>query len=190
MTEQVVINKYDEAFVNAQSVIENPELDSCVKYGNTEYWYASLGAVLKVVKKAANQFGLYVTQYTLLQNDRVVLVTRIAHISGEFRESTFPLEFNSSAKNQEKGSAITYARRYSLCSIFGITGEDDDDAMITLTSPKRTEIKELVNSLTKNKRDEFKLLIGYNKSEEIPDTKLDLAIRIATALANNKEVTE
>lgn len=62
-----------------------------------------------------------------LDNGQPALRTRLIHSeTGEFIESTMPLIL---AKNdpQGQGSAITYARRYALAAIFGVTGEKDDD---------------------------------------------------------------
>jgi len=188
MTEQAQVNKFDEAFVKTQSVIENPEFDRVVKYGNTSFPYASLEAVLKVVKKAANPNGIHVTQWPQLLNEKIVLITRITHLSGESRESILPLDLNPSAKWQEKGSAITYARRYVLCSIFGIFGEEDDDAISTLNSPKRIEIEGLIEEMTKDQKAKFWNLAKCKKLDEIPVDRLDLAIRVATAILNNQEV--
>ena len=47
--------------------------------------------------------------------------------SGEFYE-TEPLILNADKNNaQGQGSVITYARRYQLASLFGITSDEDDD---------------------------------------------------------------
>ena len=41
---------------------------------------------------------------------------------------------------QEVGSAITYMRRYTLLSILGLVGEEDDDAERAQPAPKATRI--------------------------------------------------
>jgi len=56
----------------------------------------------------------------------LVLSTTVLHASGESLDcGEYPL---SGATPQERGSAITYARRYVLQSILSLAGEDDDDA--------------------------------------------------------------
>lgn len=64
----------------------------------------------------------------LNQENRIGIVTIILHESGEYIES--PPIFVKSPKQdaQGAGSVITYLRRYSLSSMFGITSEEDDDA--------------------------------------------------------------
>jgi hypothetical protein len=49
----------------------------------------------------------------------------LLHTSGQWMASSYPLPRQAGA--QEMGSFITYARRYSLCAILGIAGEDDND---------------------------------------------------------------
>jgi hypothetical protein len=56
----------------------------------------------------------------------LVLSTTVLHASGESLDcGEYPL---SGATPQERGSAITYARRYVLQSVLSLAGEDDDDA--------------------------------------------------------------
>jgi len=55
-----------------------------------------------------------------------VLKTRIYHESGQFIESKIALPCKDQKDAHALGSAITYARRYSLVSLLGIPQEDDD----------------------------------------------------------------
>jgi len=54
-----------------------------------------------------------------------MLETRLIHSSGQWIGAAYALP--NLADSQDMGSAITYARRYSLCAILGIAGEDDED---------------------------------------------------------------
>jgi hypothetical protein len=74
-----------------------------------------------------------------------MLDTRLAHKSGQWIEAEYPV-CAFPAKQQEMGSALTYSRRYSLFSLVGIAGEEDDDgnAAVTATqAPKREKPAEL-----------------------------------------------
>jgi len=55
-----------------------------------------------------------------------VLHTRLLHTSGQWIASEHPLPM--SGRPQEIGSALTYARRYSLSALIGIAADEDDDA--------------------------------------------------------------
>src|SRR4051794_5492215 len=57
-----------------------------------------------------------------------VLRYSLLHIAGHREDGDFPLPDPARFSSQQIGSAITYARRYSLCAVTGIApGGDDDD---------------------------------------------------------------
>lgn len=80
--------------------------------------YASLGAVINNVKKAAD-FGLTFTQEVDFEGDMIFLRTVMMHTSGEARMSRYPLFPPDRTNSQQLGSAITYAKRYALTAMFG-----------------------------------------------------------------------
>src|SRR5699024_8592687 len=125
--------------VKAINNVENPKKKEATdEFGNT-FSYAPLDEVVKVVKKAVEPYGMAVVQpfttgYQILPNGFEIGVmtvrTEIIHESGEVLEFD-PVTFKSNGNTaQMMGSANTYARRYSLMSIFGIAGEEDDDGRI------------------------------------------------------------
>src|SRR6185503_11471487 len=60
---------------------------------------------------------------------RVNLTTMLAHASGEWIASDWPVcPLADMASPQRMGAALTYARRYALFTLVGIAGEDDLDA--------------------------------------------------------------
>jgi hypothetical protein len=59
----------------------------------------------------------------------VQLNTALVHSSGEWVASEWPVcPIGDTASPQRMGAALTYARRYALFTLVGITGEDDVDA--------------------------------------------------------------
>lgn len=74
-----------------------------------------------------------------------MLDTRLTHKSGQWIEAEYPV-CAFPAKQQEMGSALTYSRRYSMFSLVGIAGEEDDDAnaaVSAVSAPKRTAKAEM-----------------------------------------------
>jgi len=89
--------------------------------------YADLGQVWSAIRPTLTERGLLVRQSPNSEGGEiVVLTTRIIHIeSGEFIEDTLaikPVKYDP----QMLGSAITYARRYALCTMLGVIVNDDD----------------------------------------------------------------
>lgn len=88
--------------------------------------YADLAAVVDAIRRPLADNGLSYTQTTEIREGGFVLVTTLRHSSGQWVASEYPLP--SAAKPQELGSALTYARRYSLSAIACIAADEDDDA--------------------------------------------------------------
>ena len=94
--------------------------------GKYQYRYASLADVSEAVLPLLAEHGLsFVCMPTISDGGHFVLVYRLMHVSGEALEGAYPLP--TSATPQAQGSAITYARRYTLLSVVGVAPDDDDD---------------------------------------------------------------
>jgi len=93
--------------------------------GSYSYDYADLAAVSAVVLPLLGDAGLsWLTKPTLIDG-KLILAYKLLHVSGDVEEGQYPLP--QSGSPQEIGSAITYARRYCLCSVTGVAPEEDDD---------------------------------------------------------------
>lgn len=89
--------------------------------------YADLGACLEAVNDALLDNGIALFQETFEdQGGGVTVQTVLLHESGETIHSG-KLHLPATKQDaQGYGSALTYARRYSLMSVCGIAPEDDD----------------------------------------------------------------
>jgi len=90
--------------------------------------YSTLEAVIESVKEPLNNNGLIITQ-TLEQTDGGdwCLATRLTHSeSREAITSSMPIVAKDMSDPQKWGSAITYARRYTLQALVVLPAEDDD----------------------------------------------------------------
>ena len=100
--------------------------------------YADLDAIWDVVREPLKESGFSLVQTTDSDPDgNLFLETTLLHTSGEYLSSTYPITpmrqvkdvgFEASGDPQSLGSAITYARRYAMSAMLGISAEDDDDA--------------------------------------------------------------
>lgn len=112
------------ALAKAQSEIEAATKDSENPFFKSTY--ADLTSVVSVARVPLTSHGLSVIQGAMEQPSGWVLVTRLAHTSGQWYETEFPL-FLKAKTPQEVGSAITYAKRYSFCAMVGVVTKDEDD---------------------------------------------------------------
>jgi hypothetical protein len=88
--------------------------------------YADLGSCIDAVQDALNSNGIALVQSTREDSTGVTVETLFLHESGESFASG-PLHVPASKQDpQGYGSALTYARRYSLMAACGIAPEDDD----------------------------------------------------------------
>ncbi len=125
------IEKLAAALSKAQAELKNPPKNKTAKIrmkegGSYTYHYADLADILDCVRETLAKNGLAVTQIVTRNAEGNVLLSRLLHVSGQYVESVYPLPQGCGA--QEMGSAITYARRYSICPLLGIAGETDEDA--------------------------------------------------------------
>jgi len=118
------VSQLNASFVTALGELRNVAKNAVNPHFRNRY--ASLDAILDDVRPilAANNLGI--SQEPLFLDGKAGVVTRIIHASGESRESTLPLPIKDQTA-QGVGSALTYAKRYAISSILGITADDDDD---------------------------------------------------------------
>lgn len=88
--------------------------------------YADLSACIEAVVDALNENGIFLTQQCSVCEDGVVVETVFIHESGEMLNCGKLHVPASKQDAQGYGSALTYARRYSLMAASGIAPEDDD----------------------------------------------------------------
>jgi hypothetical protein len=112
------------ALAKAQGEIENAKFNRTNPHFKNKY--ADLTAIFDAVRAPLSKNGLAVTQTIEVRETGMVLATKLMHSSGEWLGSEYPLPM--SARPQEFGSALTYAKRYSLASIVGVSADEDDDA--------------------------------------------------------------
>jgi hypothetical protein len=101
--------------------------------------YAALDACVEAVIDALNNNGIFLMQYTHPCEDGVIVETMFIHESGEHMSGGRLHVPASKQDPQGYGSALTYARRYSLQAACGIAPEDDDGnaASKPKTEPKK-----------------------------------------------------
>jgi ribosomal protein L12E/L44/L45/RPP1/RPP2 len=163
--------KIAAAFVKAQKAF-GPALKSSTN-PHFKSRYADLSACVEAVVDALNNNGIGLVQRCYDNANGVMVETVFVHESGEVLECGILQVPASKQDPQGYGSALTYARRYSLMAACGIAPEDDDGN----SASRRTEIKSTV--------DEHKLadlLAAMDECSTLED--LQKAYKAAYAAAN------
>jgi hypothetical protein len=123
------------ALCKAQSEIKAASKDRANPFFNSRY--ATLDAIWEACRGPLTSHGLSVLQGASSAGKTVTVTTMLLHTSGQWVKSPLTLD-GKDASPQAVGSAITYARRYGLGAMVGVTAEEDDDANAAQPSaPKR-----------------------------------------------------
>ena len=101
--------------------------------------YADLAACVEAVIGGLNDNGIALIQRNSLDDAGVTVETVFVHESGEMLECGKLHVPAAKHDPQGYGSALTYARRYSLMAACGIAPEDDDGNAGSKPAPKVTE---------------------------------------------------
>jgi len=137
------LSKFQEDNVTAKKNAKNPFFKSD---------YANLDEVIQAVNQGA-KYGLSFSQSVEFEThvlaDKVV-TTQFVRTNVYHKESDqcltsrciISVKGNKFDDSHAVGSAITYAKRYSLCAIYGLATEDDDGNKATMGSDKSGKVKE------------------------------------------------
>jgi hypothetical protein len=115
-----------EALLAVQAAAPKLQRDATNEHFNSKF--VSLGGIVKDIGPLLTEYELvWVTLPTTGENGEPALTYRLTHVpSGEALEDTMPLMCQK-PDPQGQGSAITYARRYSLTAILNLVADEDDD---------------------------------------------------------------
>jgi hypothetical protein len=182
------IKNLAKALVKATAQIEGASKDSTNPHFRNKY--ADLASVTDAIKKPLNDNGLTYSQIIHRLEGGVGVETLIIHESGETMSNG--ITFVPAPKNDPHGygSALTYARRYSLSACFGVIQEDDDAngasnklpiqvpaKPVTKPQPPKTVTKE-VKELQPFTEEKYKKLLELHETDPTLLDKLQDHYRI------------
>ena len=128
------IDALAKAWVQALGEMTDVVKTQTVSTGQYAYTYATLADALQMARPILLRHGLALSQSVAGDGDDVVVFTSVVHESGQWVTSE-GLRLPAGKTAQQTGSAVTYARRYSLMAFLGLASEDDDGAG---ASPRNT----------------------------------------------------
>lgn len=172
-----------------------PEIEGALKDRNNPAFkskYADLSSVVDAVKPALAKYKLFFVQMTHEQPGGVCIETIVGHADGE--QFSFGKLFVPATKQdaQGYGSALTYARRYSLMTAFGVCPEDDDGNAASKNPPRQQDTGEVISKAqlaelqaeVSRTGTDAAIMCRHYKIEALPDlsaAKFEQAIKVLRA---------
>lgn len=118
-------------FMKVLNEVPNFVTDETAQAGKKTYKYLNLATILKTIKPVFEKHGLAFSQRVTFSNEGEArqVIGKVETIIFDDKEQmvacSYP--FFVTGDPQQVGSAITYARRYSLYAVLGIFPDKDDD---------------------------------------------------------------
>lgn len=139
LREKVKAEQAKEAFVQALATFQSecPVIEKTKKVLNknsttVRYMFAPIDSIVKQIQKPLAKAGLSYTWQVKNEPGLVTATAKVTHILGHSEESSFQIPIDTEGfmtAPQKVASALTFAKRYSLCNALGIsTGDEDTDA--------------------------------------------------------------
>lgn len=128
---------FNKALGEFHKKVTPPNKNGHVSFNNTKYDYVLFEDLSKAIDVALVNIDLTWNQDTFSDEEKGVAGARtiIRCESNGYEESTKWVRIKVNGKSQDIGSALTYAKRYSLSSAFGINSETDDDGQRAQAAP-------------------------------------------------------
>ena len=136
--------KFNQELAEFHSKVKPPAKNGHVNYrtkaGQKKYDYVRLEDLIKSIDEALKGTGLTWNQDSEVKNGAIRVRTSLLSSDGYEQVGSW-LEIKTSGDPQSIGSALTYAKRYSLGTAFGINSETDDDGQQSQKTNARTNAK-------------------------------------------------
>lgn len=124
-------NNLSNKFMQVLNKVPNFVTDETAQAGNRTYKYLNLATILKTIKPVFEKYGLAFSQRVTFSNEgearQVIGTVETIIFDSEEQMVACSYPFFVTGDPQQVGSAITYARRYSLYAVLGIFPDKDDD---------------------------------------------------------------
>jgi hypothetical protein len=158
--------KLIEALCKAQLEITPPRRD---KKGNFNNSYASIDSVCESIRMTLSKHGLGLLQHIETTEGRNYLRTDLYHSSGEQLSTKMPLPVEASnPKAKDFGAALTYMKRYAICSLLCLSTDDDLEETMGKDEPVRPQTGNRSNhTLDKNSKGVLPMTMSPSQIEEI-----------------------
>ena len=140
------ITELAKALLNVQRQLQPAMKDANNPF--TKSNYASLKSVMETCRDALLDNGIWLCQYPVPVETTgcIGLATTLTHAESGQWQSSLAVVPLPKADPQGMGSAITYARRYTLTAMLGMITEDDDGEAARIDTKGRTRARRATNA--------------------------------------------
>lgn len=186
-------NELDEALSKFQGKMPVVKKDVAVsmkgtsksgKDFNVNYEYAPLDTIQQLANPILSECDLNITQdigfeFSPSGNIIHLVYSRVAHKSGQYKISKWPLDMSGVTKEQDRGSKITFNKRYAYVAALNIALSDEDNDAVGVgvgnNKPAQQPVKQqpqskAVDVMTGNPFDDYTINAGPNS--KLTGTKL------------------
>lgn len=188
---------FNEAMVKVKAelkpVVKNKHVQFPAKSGgkDTDYWHEDLSAVCEAIDAAAPKHGISYRWNTITELNKPVIVQCIVSGHGhEFMVEQSGGRDDSGNKNalQSQSSALTYLKRDTLKSAFGLASKDDDARASGQSAPTVSEeqVREISDLLTSTKSN-LSLFLKKIKLESLAEIRADKFDEVIALIKNTAE---
>lgn len=187
-TQESFTPEFIEAFCRAR--VKVPTIPRTAKNPFYKSSYAPLEVVIDYTYPVFLAEDIAVFQTIEIKNGSEYVITQLVHSTGGFIRCTYAIPTEKDP--QKKGILITYARRYSLMTLLGVSADDDTDGNGVSPPPKSynpyldaADLKTLTNKLEEEKytpemKQRLAKALGVEKSTKILKADLaDVLVKVA-----------
>lgn len=126
------------AYTRVQANILQPKKDkqgATFKNGKS-YKYADLNSVIAAIQEASKEIDIAYIQQPIMNGGKSGVCNYILNSKGAIMDFGAYLLDVGGSRPTDAGGALTYSRRYSISSLFGIASEEDTDAQEYQAKPE------------------------------------------------------
>jgi hypothetical protein len=154
LREKVKAEQGSEAFTRALAAFQStcPVIKKTKKVlnkdGTVRYMFAPLDSIIDQIRTSLSKNEISYTWDVVQKDGHMVVTCTATHVLGHSKTSTFAIPIDTEGymtQPQKYASAQTFAKRYTLCNVLGIsTGDEDDDS---LSSGKEADAKSIKSKI-------------------------------------------
>ena len=167
----------------SQTVTKNRKAE----VGKYSYQYVDIAQIHEYLESIGASYYQYINR---IDGDDYVMTVKI--INGEEKAPLMGARVVNATLNgvsnpaQEQGSALTYARRYSLLMAFGLATEDDDaQALSRPKEPKKATEKQIAFLASRYQGEYLQKLLTVNNISKLEDISFDKASELIGRIMGN-----